>query len=85
MRAKAKYAVIYRHREQYPVSVMCIFFSVPEAVIRLCQENEWPEKMLPLLKPSGLQAKCFHTYLRRMYRGLKGSWIYHNPKPSCVL
>ena len=28
MRAKAKYAVIYRYREQYPVSVMCRFFSV---------------------------------------------------------
>ena len=28
MRAKAKYAVIYRYREQYPVSVMCKFFSV---------------------------------------------------------
>lgn len=28
MRAKAKYAVIYRHREEYPVSVMCSFFEV---------------------------------------------------------
>ena len=28
VRAKAKYAVIYRHREQYPVLVMCRFFAV---------------------------------------------------------
>ena len=28
MRPKAKYAVIYRHRDEYPVSVMCKFFEV---------------------------------------------------------
>ena len=28
MRAKAKYAVIYRHRKEYPILVMCKFFSV---------------------------------------------------------
>ena len=28
MRARAKYAVIHRHREDYPVSVMCRFFEV---------------------------------------------------------
>ena len=28
MRAGAKYAVIYRHRNEYPVSVMCRFFQV---------------------------------------------------------
>ena len=28
MRPKAKYAVIYRHREEYPISVMCRFFEV---------------------------------------------------------
>ena len=28
MRAKAKYMVIYRHKEQYPISVMCQFFRV---------------------------------------------------------
>ena len=25
---KVKYAVIYRHRDEYPVSVMCKFFEV---------------------------------------------------------
>lgn len=33
VKAKAKYAVIYRHREQYPVLVMCRFFPFPEAAI----------------------------------------------------
>ena len=28
MRPKAKYAVIYRYRDEYPVSVMCKFFGV---------------------------------------------------------
>ena len=28
MRPKVKYAVIYRHRGEYPVSVMCKFFGV---------------------------------------------------------
>ena len=28
MRPKVKYAVIYRHRNEYPVSVMCKFFEV---------------------------------------------------------
>lgn len=28
MRAKAKYAVIYHHRKEYPILVMCKFFSV---------------------------------------------------------
>ena len=28
MRPKVKYAIIYRHRNEYPVSVMCKFFGV---------------------------------------------------------
>ena len=28
MRPRAKYAVIYRHRDEYPVSVMCRFFEI---------------------------------------------------------
>ena len=28
VRPKAKYAVIYRHRNEYPVSVICTFFEV---------------------------------------------------------
>ena len=28
MRARVKYHIIYRHREEYPISVMCTFFAV---------------------------------------------------------
>ena len=28
MRAKVKYHIIYRHRTEYPVTVMCKFFAV---------------------------------------------------------
>ena len=28
MRPKAKYIVIYRHRNEYPIAVMCKFFEV---------------------------------------------------------
>ena len=28
MRPKVKYTVIHRHRDEYPVSVMCKFFNV---------------------------------------------------------
>ena len=28
MRPKTKYAVIHRHRNEYPISVMCKFFEV---------------------------------------------------------
>ena len=28
MRPKAKYAVIYQHRNEYPVTTMCCFFQV---------------------------------------------------------
>ena len=51
MRPKAKYAVIYRHRDEYPVSVMCKFFEVSRSgyydfVKRLGQ----PEKDADLAK-----------------------------------
>lgn len=28
MRPRVKYHIIYRHREEYPISVMCAFFAV---------------------------------------------------------
>ena len=84
MRAKAKYAVIYRHREQYPVSVMCRFFSVSRSgYYGFVKRMNRPEKDAALAETiRQQQAKCFHTYgYRRMWQWLKGSKrIYHNPK-----
>ena len=84
MRAKAKYAVIYRHREQYPVSVMCKFFSVSRSgYYSFVKRMNRPEKDAALAETIRQQQdKCFHTYgYRRMWQWLKGSKrIYHNPK-----
>ena len=84
MRAKAKYAVIYRHREKYPVLVMCRFFSVSRSgYYSFVKRMSRPEKDAALAeKIRQQQEKCFHTYgYRRMWQWLKrNKEIYHNPK-----
>ncbi len=84
MRAKAKYAVIYRHRKEYPIVVMCKFFSVSRSgYYSFVKRMNRPEKDAALAETiRQQQAKCFHTYgYRRMWQWLKGSKeIYHNPK-----
>ena len=84
MKAKAKYAVIYRHREQYPVLVMCRFFSVSRSgYYGFLTRMRQPEKDIALAEIIRQQQdKCFDTYgYRRMWQWLKTSrGIYHNPK-----
>ena len=84
MRAKAKYAVIYRHREQYPVSVMCRFFSVSRSgYYGFVKRMNRPEKDAALAETIRQQQdKCFHTYgYRRMWQWLeRNAGIHHNPK-----
>lgn len=81
MRAKAKYAVIYRHRKEYPIVVMCKFFSVSRSgYYSFVKRMNRPEKDAALAETiRQQQAKCFHTYgYRRMWQWLKGSKeIYH--------
>ena len=83
MRPRAKYAVIYRHRHEYPVSVMCRFFQVSRSgyydfVHRLGR----PEKDAALAKIIEEQReRSFHTYgYRRMWLVLKKRGIHRNPK-----
>ena len=83
MRPKAKYAVIYRHREQYPISVMCKFFGVSRSgyygyVGRLGK----PEKDAALAEEIRQQQKrSLRTYgYRRMQIALAAKGIYRNPK-----
>ena len=84
MRPQVKYAVIYRHREEYPVTTMCNFFEVSRSgyygfVHRLGS----PEKDAALAETiRQQQEKCFHTYgYRRMWQWLKQSeGVYRNPK-----
>ena len=84
MRAKAKYAVIYRHREQYSVLAMCKFFSVSRSgYYGFVKRMRRPEKDAVLAETiRQQQTVCFHTYgYRRMWQWLKDSkGIYHNPK-----
>ena len=83
MRPKAKYAVIYRHRERYPISVMCRFFGVSRSgyygyVSRMGK----PEKDAALAEDIRQQQKrSLGTYgYRRMQMALAARGIYRNPK-----
>ena len=83
MRPKVKYHVIYKHRTEYPVSVMCRFFGVSRSgyyafVHRLGQ----PEKDAALAEVIAQQReRSYRTYgYRRMWLWLKGQNIFCNPK-----
>ena len=74
MRARAKYVVIYRHREQYPVLVMCQLFSVSRSgYYSFIKRLSRPEKDAALAQTIRQQQdKCFHTYgYRRMWQWLE--------------
>ena len=83
MRAQVKYHIIYRHRTEYPVAVMCEFFAVSRSgyyafVHRLGK----PEKDAALAEIIAQQReRSFRTYgYRRMWLWLKNQNIFRNPK-----
>ncbi len=83
MRPRFKYQVIYRHRDKYPVSVMCQFFGVSrsgyyDSVKRLGQ----PEKDADLAEKIRACQECANmTYgYRRVWLWLEGRKIHRNPK-----
>lgn len=83
MRAKVKYAVIYRHQDEYPVAVMCKFFEVSRSgyynyVKRLGQ----PEHDADLAeKIRECQDRADKTYgYRRVCLWLERHKIHRNPK-----
>ena len=83
MRPKVKYAVIYRHRDEYPVSVMCKFFDVSRSgyydfVKRLGR----PEPDADLAKKiEECQNRTDKTYgYRRVWKWLRDRKIERNPK-----
>jgi hypothetical protein len=54
VRPKAKYAVIFRHREEYPVSVMCKFFGVSRSgYYDFVKRIGKPEQDAALLREAG--------------------------------
>ena len=83
MRAKVKYHIIYRHKTEYPVAVMCKFFGVSRSgyyafVHRLGK----PEKDAALAELIAQQReRSFRTYgYRRMWLWLKRQNMFYNPK-----
>ena len=83
MRPKAKYAVIYRHREEYPVSVMCKFFEVSRSgyydfVKRI---GKLEQDAVLARKIEECQNKTDKTYgYRRVWKWLRDRKIQRNPK-----
>ena len=83
MRPKVKYAVIYRHRNEYPVSVMCRFFDVSRSgYYDFLKRLNKPEKDAVLAQRiEECQNKVDNTYgYRRVWKWLKDRNIKRNPK-----
>ncbi len=83
MRPRAKYAVIYHHRDEYPVSVMCKFFGVSRSgyydfVKRIGQAEQDAELAGKIQE---CQDKTDKTYgYRRVWKWLRDRNIKRNPK-----
>lgn len=81
---QVKYRVIYRHREEYPVSVMCLFFGVSRSgYYGFVGRMDKPERDADLAKLIDEQQQhCDRTYgYRRIWLWLKNvKKIQRNPK-----
>lgn len=78
-----KYAVIYRHRQEYPVLVMCRLFGVSRSgYYDYCKRIGRPEPDTELAEVlRGQQERCRQTYgYRRMWLWLEKQGVHHNPK-----
>jgi len=83
VRAKAKYAVIYCHRKEYPVSIMCKFFEVSRSgYYDFLKRKDKPEQDAQLAERiRECQDKTDKTYgYRRVWRWLNDRNICKNPK-----
>ena len=83
MRPKFKYQVIYRHRTEYPISVMCQFFGVSRSgyYSYVSRTGTADKDALLAEKIKGHQDRCHQTYgYRRMHLWLESQGIHHNPK-----
>ena len=83
MRPKVKYAVIYRHREEYPVAVMCRFFEVSRSgYYDFTKRLGRPEKDADLAEKIRVCQECANmTYgYRRVWQWLESRKTHRNPK-----
>ena len=83
MSARIKYAVIYRHRKEYPVSVMCRFFSVSRSgyydFIKRMSQSDHDTELAECIREC--QRVTDRTYgYRRVWRWLQKRNIQKNPK-----
>ena len=83
MRPKVKYAVIYRHRNEYSISVMCKFFEVSRSgYYDFVNRQGKPEPDADLaMKIKECQNRTDKTYgYRRVWKWLRNRNINRNPK-----
>ena len=83
MRPKAKFAVIYRHGEEYPISVMCKFFEVSRSgYYNFVKRRGNPDSDAAVAKEiRECQRMTDQTYgYRRVWQWLKDRNIQRNPK-----
>ena len=83
MRPRVKYAIIYRHRHEYPVSVMCNFFEVSRsgyyAFVKRIGRPEHDKELARRIEEC--QNRTDKTYgYRRVWKWLNDRNIKRNPK-----
>ena len=83
MKPSVKYHVIYRHRNEHPISVMCHFFGVSRsgyyAFVHRLHETDRDAVLAEHIQEC--QQRCGMTYgYRRVWLWLKQRDIYRNPK-----
>ena len=83
MKPKVKYAVIHRHRDEYPVSVMCKFFGVSRSgyygFVKRISRPEQDAALAREIKECQNEADKTYGY-RRVWKWLKDRNIKRNPK-----
>ncbi len=83
MRPRAKYAVIYRHRNEYPVSVMCRFFAVSRSgyynFLKRLGKIEPDAEIAERIKECQIKTDKTYGY-RRIWKWLRDRNIRRNPK-----
>ena len=83
MRPKLKYAVIYRHQDEYPVTAMCRFFGVSRSgyydYVKRLKKPEHDAQIAEKIREC--QNRTDNTYgYRRVWKWLKDINIERNPK-----
>ena len=83
MRPRAKYAVIHRHRNEYPVSIMCQFFEVSRSgyydFVKRLGQPEHDADLAEEIRACQNSADMTYGY-RRVWLWLEGRKIHRNPK-----